>query len=205
MAFTCYYRSGGLVMVQFIACKMPALLYPSFKPWVNLQKFLRKEGALWLPSVDELIIFFSLYEPEFVSFLISYFLTYNEIWIFAKVPKQRWATRSPLFKHTDHTLFVPIRYQNGPILISPHWTRFGILGSTPPSAGKKSYRRADLAVKGTSQKIWSVIVSRQEEITVIVSYQSGHLVRNERRPKATPLGLTAWVRFMTGNMTMLVC
>ena len=40
---------------------------------------------------------------------------------------------------------------------------------------------------------------------VIVSYQSGHLIRNERRPKAAPLRLIACVRFMTGDMTMLVC
>ena len=150
MAFTCYYRSSSLVIVQFIASKMPVLVYPSFKPWVSLQKFIWKEGVLWLPSVDELIIVFNLHEPKFVSFSIYYLLIYYEIWTFAKVPKQRWATRSPPFKHTDHTsqhMFVPIRYQNGPILISPHWTRFGIPDSTPASAGKKSYRRADLAIR----------------------------------------------------------
>ena len=193
---------------------MPVLVYTSFKPWVNLQKFIWKEGALWLPSVDELIIVFNLHEPEFVSFSIYYLLTYYEIWTFAKVPKRRWATRSPPFKHTDHTpqhMFVPIRYQNGPILISPHWTRFGIPGSTPPSAEKKAEQiwwfgcGPRKAVKRTSQKIWSIIVSRQKEIMVIVSYESGHLIRNERRPKAAPLRLIAWVRFMTGDMTILVC
>ena len=49
--------------------------------WVNPQKFLWKEGALWLPSVDELIIVFSLNELEFVSFSIDYFPTSYEIYM----------------------------------------------------------------------------------------------------------------------------
>ena len=150
VAFTCYYRSSNRLLVQFIESKMPALVYLSFKPWVNPQKFLWKEEALWLPSVDELINVFSLYELEFVSFWLYYFPTYYEIRTFAKVPKQCWATRSPQLKHTDHIpqhMFVPIRYQNRPIWISPHWTRFGVLGSTPPSVGKKGYRRAVLAIR----------------------------------------------------------
>ena len=150
VAFTCYYRSSNRLLVQFIESKMPALVYLSFKPWVNPQKFLWKEEALWLPSVDELINVFSLHQLEFVSFWLDYFPTYYEIRTFAKAPKQCWATRSPQLKHTDHIpqhMFVPIRYQNRPIWISPHWTRFGVLGSTPPSVGKKSYRRAVLAIR----------------------------------------------------------
>ena len=101
-AFTCYYRSSSRLLVQFIEIKMPALVYLSFKPWVNPQKFLWKEEALWLPSVDELINVFSLHQLEFVSFWLDYFPTYYEIRTFAKAPKQCWATRSPQLKHTDH-------------------------------------------------------------------------------------------------------
>ena len=65
-----------------------------------------------MPSVDELIIVFSLNELEFVSFSIEYFPTSYEIYM--KFCKS---------------------------------SRFGILGSTPPSAVKKSYRRAVLAIR----------------------------------------------------------
>ena len=189
----------------FLPSFLPALVYLSFKPWVNPQKFLWKEEALWLPSVDELINVFSLHQLEFVSFWLDYFPTYYEIWTFAKAPKQCWATRSPQLKHTDHIpqhMFVPIRYQNRPILVRLHHQceikvieeQFWRFGCDPRQA-----------VKRTAPRIWSVIVIRQKEITVIVSYQSGHLVRNERRPKASPLGLIAWVWCMTADMTMLVC
>ena len=146
---------------------MPALVYLSFKPWVNPQKFLWKEEALWLPSVDELINVFSLHQLEFDSFWLDYFPTYHEIRTFAKVPKQCWATRSPQLKHTDHIpqhMFVPIRYQNRPILVRLHhqWERkvieeqFWRFGCDPRQA-----------VKRTAPRIWSVIVSRLRSLSVI--------------------------------------
>ena len=87
--------------------------------WVNLQKFLWKEGALWLPSVDELIIVFSLNELEFVSFSIDFFPTSYEIYMnFCK--SSETTLGNAITAAQTYRPYTATHVRANPLLESPH-------------------------------------------------------------------------------------